>query len=293
MIHETSQIMVTLEEAQRLEKDTAKRLLSSKKLSLILDLDQTVIHASMDHRIEKFYSNYPDIHRFSLLDHAGFYYVKIRPGLTQFLKTCTHLFELHIYTMGTRNYACEISKIIDPNREIFKERILSRTESGSAFEKNIQRLFPCDDSMVVIVDDRADVWKFSENLIKVRPYHFFVGVDDVNDVRKNVPFPPPPHEEYTPELEEKTALFFEDNDEELFHMKDILIRLHSLFYSSMEETGYANIKVCLSNMKSEVFGGINLAFSGIIPVHVEGNEFTLIYISREIGNLEIGICIRG
>jgi RNA polymerase II subunit A-like phosphatase len=36
-------------------------------------------------------------------------------------------------------------------------------------QKNIRRLFPCDDSMVVVIDDRADVWTWSPNLIKVHP----------------------------------------------------------------------------------------------------------------------------
>src|SRR5690606_25031431 len=34
--------------------------------------------------------------------------------------------------------------------------------------------------MVVIIDDREDVWKWSPNLIKVRPYNFFVGIGDIN-----------------------------------------------------------------------------------------------------------------
>jgi RNA polymerase II subunit A-like phosphatase len=34
--------------------------------------------------------------------------------------------------------------------------------------------------MVVIIDDRGDVWKWSDNLIKVSPYDFFVGIGDIN-----------------------------------------------------------------------------------------------------------------
>ncbi|RUO95419.1 hypothetical protein BC936DRAFT_144095, partial [Jimgerdemannia flammicorona] len=34
--------------------------------------------------------------------------------------------------------------------------------------KTIQRLFPCDTSMVVVIDDRSDVWDWSPNLIKVQ-----------------------------------------------------------------------------------------------------------------------------
>lgn len=35
--------------------------------------------------------------------------------------------------------------------------------------KSIERLFPCDNSMVVVLDDRADVWHYSPNLVKVHP----------------------------------------------------------------------------------------------------------------------------
>jgi hypothetical protein len=35
--------------------------------------------------------------------------------------------------------------------------------------KNLQRIFPVDDSMVLIIDDRVDVWQTSKNLIKIEP----------------------------------------------------------------------------------------------------------------------------
>lgn len=38
--------------------------------------------------------------------------------------------------------------------------------------KHIQRLFPYNSSMVVIIDDRADVWGNSPNLVKVVPCEF-------------------------------------------------------------------------------------------------------------------------
>ena len=95
---------------------------------------------------------------------------------------------MHIYTMGTRAYAEEVCAAIDPDNTIFGGRILSRDESESKYmrtrhtthrlyypgltQKSLQRLFPCDTSMVVIIDDRADVWEWSPNLIKVIPCEF-------------------------------------------------------------------------------------------------------------------------
>lgn len=36
-------------------------------------------------------------------------------------------------------------------------------------QKKLQRLFPCDTSMVVVLDDRSDVWSFAPNLIRIKP----------------------------------------------------------------------------------------------------------------------------
>ena len=57
---------------------------------------------------------------------------------------------------------------------------MSRDESGSISHKFLQRIFPIDTKLVVIIDDRADVWQWSPNLIKVNPYCFFVGTGDIN-----------------------------------------------------------------------------------------------------------------
>ena len=48
MTHSASGPTVSLEEAQRIEKETADHLLKSHKLSLIVDLDQTIVHATVD-----------------------------------------------------------------------------------------------------------------------------------------------------------------------------------------------------------------------------------------------------
>lgn len=125
-----------------------------------------------------------DVTSFTLPDSPVEYFIKLRPGTKEFLKEASKKYEMHIYTMGTRNYAQAVAKIIDPDQSYFKERILSRDESGSFVAKSIQRLFPCDQSMVVVVDDRGDVWHWSPNLIKVHPYNFFVGIGDINEPGK-------------------------------------------------------------------------------------------------------------
>lgn len=193
MAHDNTALTVSQKEATRVEEDAKRRLLASKRLSLVVDLDQTIIHATVDPTVGEWKEdkNNPnheavkDVCAFQLTDDGPgmrgcWYYIKLRPGLESFLQNISELYELHIYTMGTRAYAQHIANIIDPDRKLFGDRILSRDESGSLTAKNLQRLFPVDTKMVVIIDDRGDVWKWNPNLIKVSPYDFFVGIGDIN-----------------------------------------------------------------------------------------------------------------
>ncbi|KAI5807786.1 putative RNA polymerase II CTD phosphatase Fcp1 [Pyronema omphalodes] len=96
------------------------------------------------------------------------YYVKLRPGSKAILGSYFQTLRTPYFTMGTRAYALAVKKIVDPDGKLFGERLT--------------RLFPIDTKMVVIIDDRGDVWKWSENLVKVRPYDFFVGIGDINSM---------------------------------------------------------------------------------------------------------------
>ena len=193
MVHNNVSLTISENEAARADDEAKRRLLGSKKLSLVVDLDQTIIQATVDPTVadwqkDEHNSNHDavkDVRAFLLKDDGPgnrgcWYYIKLRPGLKDFLDNVSKIYELHIYTMGTRAYAKNIADIIDPEHKIFGDRILSRDESGSSTAKNLQRLFPVDTKMVVIIDDRADVWKWSPNLIKVTPYDFFVGIGDIN-----------------------------------------------------------------------------------------------------------------
>lgn len=193
MTHDNTALTVSEREATRVEEDAKRRLLSCRRLSLVVDLDQTIIHATVDPTVGEWkedqenpnHDAVKDVRAFQLTDDGPgmrgcWYYIKLRPGLESFLQNIAEIYELHIYTMGTRAYAQNIANIIDPQRKLFGDRILSRDESGSLTAKNLQRLFPVDTKMVVIIDDRGDVWKWNPNLIKVSPYDFFVGIGDIN-----------------------------------------------------------------------------------------------------------------
>ncbi len=193
MDHATQFLTISQDEANRVDEESKRRLLATRKLSLVVDLDQTVIHAAVDPTIAEWQTDVEnpnheavkDVRAFQLIDDGPgmrgcWYYIKLRPGLMSFLENISQIYELHIYTMGTRQYAQQIANIVDPDRKYFGDRILSRDESGSMIAKNLERLFPVDTKMVVIIDDRADVWKWSPNLIRVTAFDFFVGIGDIN-----------------------------------------------------------------------------------------------------------------
>ncbi|WWD03440.1 hypothetical protein V865_001492 [Kwoniella europaea PYCC6329] len=280
--HDSMGVTVSKNEAHRLDNLTRDALLSSRKLSLIVDLDQTIIHTTVDPTVaewmdeidqynretesasppqkpqdqrsttppalppdvnDKISTTPPtsphnanatlpqltpspprernpntdalkDVARFQIADdlppgyikpkikpvqekmvqmQGRWYFTKPRPGLQKFLDEMSELYEMHVYTMGTRSYADAICNVIDPDGRIFAGRILSRDESGSFSSKNLKRLFPTDTSMVVVIDDRSDVWADCPNLVKVVPYDFFLGIGDINSsfLPKNKSTPPP------------------------------------------------------------------------------------------------------
>ncbi|TKY90808.1 hypothetical protein EX895_000806 [Sporisorium graminicola] len=222
VMHSSAAVKVSAEEAQRLDSESTNHLLSQRKLALIVDLDQTVIHATVDPTVGEWmrdesnpnYEALKSVGRFRLgidgeeikdeddesapkdsaaalrASRACWYYVKPRPGVPKVLKQLSEKYQLHVYTMGTRSYANCVCKLIDPDASIFGNRILSRDENGSLVRKSLSRLFPVDHSMVVIIDDREDVWSRSPNLLPVLPYEFFVGIGDINATF--LPSPPPP-----------------------------------------------------------------------------------------------------
>lgn len=194
MTHDNVALLVSHKEAVAAEEDAKKRLLSAKKLTLIVDLDQTVIHTTCERTIADWQADaenpnhdaVKDVQGFQLADDnvsnvaANWYYVKMRPGLKDFFDRMSKLYEMHVYTMATRAYAQAVAKIIDPERKYFGDRILSRDENYTDKLKSLTRLFYQNTAMVVIIDDRADVWSYSPHLVRVPVFNFFPGAGDIN-----------------------------------------------------------------------------------------------------------------
>ncbi|EPY80429.1 RNA polymerase II subunit A C-terminal domain phosphatase [Camelus ferus] len=194
MVHSVPELMVSSEfikvehtsegppiprQAEKLGREDQQRLHRNRKLVLMVDLDQTLIHTTEQHCPQM--SN-KGIFHFQLGRGEPMLHTRLRPHCKEFLEKIARLYELHVFTFGSRLYAHTIAGFLDPEKKLFSHRILSRDECIDPFSKtgNLRNLFPCGDSMVCIIDDREDVWKFAPNLITVKKYVYFQGTGDVN-----------------------------------------------------------------------------------------------------------------
>ncbi|OMJ84470.1 hypothetical protein SteCoe_14425 [Stentor coeruleus] len=146
---------------------------SSHKRTLVLDLDETLVHSS-----EKLVSNPDATVVLSSENNPRTLYVKFRPGLMEFLNKVLKFFELVIYTASSKEYAEQVINAFDPQRKILKYRLYREDciQIEGHFVKDLSRLGR-DLSKIIIVD----------NSVTAFAYHLDNGIpivswfDDPND----------------------------------------------------------------------------------------------------------------
>ena len=174
-----------LEKAKREEKERALR---DGKLTLILDLDHTLLnstqfkeltqeqHDLLHQCIEAEARGLKEGQRPMLycLRHMGFF-TKLRPHVFEFLEEVSKICQPYVYTMGDKPYAKEMVKLIDPDGKIFHGRVISNNDSTSSHVKDLDIVLG-GESCALIVDDTERVWPANQgNLIRLDRYHFFPG----------------------------------------------------------------------------------------------------------------------
>ncbi|XP_039253889.2 RNA polymerase II subunit A C-terminal domain phosphatase-like isoform X1 [Styela clava] len=186
MIPSIPELRISAEQAEEIAQQDKNRLHRMKKLVLLVDLDQTLIHTTQDPGLAALCHSTDEFYSFQLSKNDPMLFTKLRPHCREFLKEISQRYELQIVTFGSRQYAHKIADFIDKEKKYFAHRILSRDECIHPFKKsgNLRHLFPCGDSMVCIIDDRDDVWNAVPNLIMVRKYNYFQGTGDINNPYK-------------------------------------------------------------------------------------------------------------
>ncbi|KAH0546514.1 RNA polymerase II subunit A C-terminal domain phosphatase isoform X2 [Cotesia glomerata] len=179
MLHSIPELKVCPELAEKIGKEDEQRLLKDRKLALLVDLDQTIVHTTND-IVPAVMKN---VFHYQLYGpNSPWYHTRLRPGTNHFLQEMSKMYELHICTFGARKYAHTVAALLDKEGKLFSQRILSRDECFNSASKtaNLKALFPCGDDLVCIIDDREDVWQGCGNLVQVKPYHFFRHTGDIH-----------------------------------------------------------------------------------------------------------------
>jgi len=179
------------------------QLLKNRKLVLLVDLDQTILHTSLDTSV----GNAVGVLQYELGGGRSQrrYQTRLRPHANTFLRNMSQLFEMRVCTLGTREYACKMTSLLDKDGHYFGGRIISREDIDSTTSKRsvLSSQFSVGDNLMVIIDDQRKVWGSAPNLIDVKPYVFF-GHSNKNH--------------------------FNDDDDYLIHLEGMLRNIHRDFY---------------------------------------------------------------
>ena len=204
------------------------------------------------------------------------FYLKARPGFRKFLHEANERFKLFVYTHGTLEYASLVISALDPLGALFGSppRVIARADHGRPEPKSIERMFPTESKLVVVIDDRVDVWMDAEDhLIKVAPYIFF---QDTDRQRLGV--------EGEFRRFKSTENVFDDHDMQLSLIAPIL---SGLVVRTFAEESAADLRLHLREMRNDVLKGMKIATTGIVPMDSEDPwSHPVIALIRELGGID-------
>jgi FCP1-like phosphatase family protein len=226
-------------------------------LILLLDLDNTILHSSPLDISKEEYDKLKLIYDWEIAAIAIKHPInpkikqrvvlKLRPGLREFLESISEKYEIYTYTHGTKDYATEIMSYI--NRSLDKtylsiEKLIARESLTNIEHKTIKKVFPTTEDMVVIVDDRRDVWvENKHNLINLKPYVFF-------------------YDERLLKIKEKYLT--KDEDNVLYSIRKFLEYTNSIFYSYFQlNNSRLDVKEIIEIKMDTILNGLNFTCSGI------------------------------
>jgi RNA polymerase II subunit A-like phosphatase len=115
-------VSISQDESQRITQQDTDRLKKQSKLSLVLDLDHTLVHATNDirardhlHRGDVRSILLPMMEEPDPRNEQVFmaqHFIKLRPHLKEFFERLHGIYEIGVYTAGTREYAEQVCLLI-------------------------------------------------------------------------------------------------------------------------------------------------------------------------------------
>ncbi|EGV62668.1 hypothetical protein CANTEDRAFT_125017 [Yamadazyma tenuis ATCC 10573] len=135
-----------------------------RRKTLILDLDETLIHSLSKGSPRSLSGHDSNIIEIKLNSVATLYHVHRRPYCDYFLKEISKWFDLHIFTASVREYADPIIDWLEneaaSDEKIFKKRYYRNDctyRNGVGYIKDLTKFFPVEDLKNVIILDNSPV----------------------------------------------------------------------------------------------------------------------------------------
>lgn len=266
------------DEIVRLRSTDMKNLIRHRKLCLVLDLDHTLLNSTrlVDMSIEEQYlksqaASLQDVSEGSLFMLESMYMMtKLRPFVQKFLKEVHNFFELYIYTMGDRPYALAMAKLLDPKKEYFGDRIISRDDGTLKHQKGLDVVLG-QDNAVLILDDTENAWtKHKDNLILIERYHFFKSSA----------------QQFGFNCKSLSELRSDESETEgaLVTVLKVLKLVHSRFF---DEPGSdpidRDVRQVLKAIRKEVLKGCRIVFTHVFPTNFQADNHPLWKMAEQLG----------
>ena len=159
-------VLIRESTAKMLEVGMKNSILSENKLILVLGLDNTLIHATMNPLYGMIDPGMnPEYFEVNIC--GSTFYVMLRPHLHEMLKELSNYYKIYIFTAATKQYALAILQIIDPTSLLILPNNIITREDLKEGKKDMSLILPYDYSLTIIVDDRVDSWSSNSNILRV------------------------------------------------------------------------------------------------------------------------------
>ncbi|KAL1205152.1 Mitochondrial import inner membrane translocase subunit TIM50 [Cardamine amara subsp. amara] len=151
------------------------RRCNDKKRTIFLDLDETLVHSTMEPPIRV---KVDFMVRIKIGGAVIPMFVVKRPGVTEFLERIGKSYQVAVFTAGLPEYASQVLDKLDKNR-VISQRLYrdSCTEINGRYVKDLSLVAKKDLGSVLIVDDNPFSYSLQpDNGVPIKPF-----LDDMED----------------------------------------------------------------------------------------------------------------